>query len=283
MAEIDFGKPEAFFARYGAGYRNPVLIRETLAVLRDPTCSAADLVKVLEKEPGISSKVLKAANSAFFGTPRAITSLRAAIVRLGNQNVTRFAMAAALGATGGGEWTDFWRHSFAVALLSRHIAGFLGAYTRQEEDELFTMGLLHDLGVMFEVGSGRFGEIEAELRRNPAPLEEVERKVFGFDHAALGGCASEQWNFPADLHDAIVCHHHPELSKQFYPKISVIHLANLVCHGFKITTVPDEAPPPTQETYLQDLNLPIEQLVLFGDWLAGQKSEIDAYGELLGG
>jgi HD-like signal output (HDOD) protein len=283
MAEIDFGKPEAFFARYGAAYRNPVLIRETLGVLRDPTCSAADLVKVLEKEPGISSKVLKAANSAFFGTPRAITSLRAAIVRLGNQNVTRFAMAAALGATGGGKWTDFWRHSFAVAVVSRHIAGFLGAYTRQEEEELFTMGLLHDLGVMFEIGSGRFGEVAAELRKNPVSLEEAETKVFGFDHLALGSRAADQWNFPADLHDAIACHHRPELSKEFYPKISVIHLANLLCHGFKLTSLPDEPPPPTQESYLQDLNLPLEQLVLFGDWLTQQKPEIDAYGELMGG
>lgn len=283
MAEPEFGKPEAFFARYGAAYRNPVLIRETLGVLRDPTCSAADLVAVLEKEPGISSKVLKAANSAFFGTPRAITSLRAAIVRLGNQNVTRFAMAAALGATGGAQWVDFWRHSFAVAMLARHIGGFLGAYTRQEEEELFTMGLLHDLGVMFEIGSGRFGEVTDELRRAPASLEEAERNVFGFDHLALGGRAAEQWNFPADLHDAIVHHHRPEESKGFYAKVSVIHIANLVCHGFKITSAPDEAPPATQESYLADLNLPVEQLVLFGDWLAGQAPEIDAYGELMGG
>jgi putative nucleotidyltransferase with HDIG domain len=279
----DFGQPEAFFARYGAAHRNPVLIRETLAVLRDPACAASDLVKVLEKEPGVSTKVLKAANSAFFGTPRAITSLRAAIVRLGNQNVSRFAMAAALGAAGGAGWVEYWKHSIAVASLSRHIANFLGGYTRQEEDELFTMGLLHDLGVMIEIGSGRFPDVEERLRRAPASLEEAEREVFGFDHSALGRFAAEQWNFPADLVDAIACHHRPEASKEFYPKVCVIHLADLVCHGFQLLNARDEAPPPTQEAYFQDLNLPLEQLVLFGDWLTAQKPEIESYGELMGG
>src|SRR5262245_38284774 len=129
----DFGNPEAFFARHGEALRNPVLIRETLAVLRDPACSAAALVRVLEKEPGVSSKVLKAANSVFFGTPRSITSLKAAIVRVGNQNVARIALAAGLGAQGHGRWEGFWMHSLAVAMLSRHIAGFLGGYSPQEE------------------------------------------------------------------------------------------------------------------------------------------------------
>ena len=283
MAETDFGKPEAFFARHGASYRNPILIRKTLAVLRDPTCAAADLVQVLEKEPGLSSKVLKAANSPFFGTPKSITSLKAAIVRLGNQNVSRFAMAAALGSSGGAGWSDFWRHSYAVALLTRHIASFLGGYTRQEEEELFTMGLLHDLGVMLEIGSGLFPQVEGELRKHPAQLEEAERTVFGFDHLQLGRVAAESWNFPGDLVDAIAHHHHPELSREYYPKISVVHLANVVCHGFKFFTTQGEEPPATQESYLQDLNLPVEQLVLFGGWLMEQKPEIDAYGEMMGG
>ena len=84
MADGDFGNPEVFFKNHGGIPKNPVLIRQTLDVLRDPECAATDLASVLEKEPAISSKVLKAANSVFFGTPKSITSLKAAIVRLGN-------------------------------------------------------------------------------------------------------------------------------------------------------------------------------------------------------
>ncbi len=282
MAESDFGNPEAFFARHGGVPKNPVLIRETLAVLRDPACSAADLVHVLEKEPAISSKVLRAANSVFYGTPRAITSLKAAIVRLGNHNISRIALSASLSATGGAHWGGFWRHSISVGLLARHIGQFTGAYTKQEEEELFSMGLLHDLGAMIELDSGEFKRIEETLKLGTMTLSEAENMVFGFDHGRLGRMVAEQWNFPGDLVDAIACHHQPETSKDFYKKSIVIHLADLVCHGFHLVSIPGEAAPPTQESYLQEFNLPIEQLILFGEWLQGQKDEIDAFGDLMG-
>jgi HD-like signal output (HDOD) protein len=281
MATNDFGNHEAFFSRHGAALKNPALIRETLAVLRDPACSASDLVRVLEKDPGISSKVLRAANSVFYGTPKSITSLKAAIVRLGNHNISRIALSSSLGATGSAKWATFWKHSIAVAMVSRHIAEFTGNRTAQEQEELFSMGLLHDLGVLVEMGSGEFLKVEEALQDGELTLSEAEIKVFGFDHGRLGKWVAEQWNFPGDLVDAIAYHHQPEGSKDFYPKVSVVHLANLICHGFQIATVSGEAPPPTQESYLQDLNMPLEQLVLFGDWLLQQKAEIDAFGDLM--
>jgi HD-like signal output (HDOD) protein len=286
MPDSDFGNPEAFFARTlsreGGAPKNPVLIRETLAVLRDPACSAGDLAQVLEKEPGISSKVLKAANSVFYGTPRSITSLKAAIVRLGNHNISRIALPAALARSGGAPWADFWRHSIAVGLLSRHIARFTGAYSRQEEEELFSMGLLHDLGAMVELESGEFGRVETTLKSGPRTLSEAESLVFGFDHGRLGKLVAERWSFPGDLVDAIGHHHQPEQSQDFYRKIIVVHLADLVCHGFHLVSLPNEAPPPTRDAYLEELNLPVEQLVLFGEWVLQQKDEIDAFGDLMG-
>lgn len=281
MEADDFGRPELFFERHGKVQKNPALVRETLAVLRDPACSAADLVDILEKDPGISSRILKAANSAFFGTPRSITSLKGAVVRLGNHNAARLALSAALGAAGGGPWGGFWKHSIAVAMLSRHIGAFLKAFTRQEEEELFTMGLLHDLGLMVELASGRFGRVEAGLKREPMPLESAERAAFGFDHEQLGRVAADRWNFPADLAAAMSCHHRPEASPAFQRKATVVHLANLVAHGYRFPSVPGCEPPGTRESYLQEASLPVEQLVLFGDWLLERREEIEATGDLL--
>ena len=286
MPESDFGNPEAFAARHlgdrGEGAaKNPVLIRQTLEVLRDPACSAQDLMQVLEKEPAISSKVLKAANSVFYGTPRSITSLKAAIVRLGNNNISRIALSASLARAGGARRGDFWRHSVAVGLLSRHIARFTGAYTKQEEEELFSMGLLHDLGALLELDSGEFKRVEQTLGAGPLTLSEAENLVFGFDHGRLGKCVAEQWNFPGDLVDAIAHHHQPEQSRDFYKKTIVVHLADLICHGFHIVSLPGEAPPPTQDAFLQEFSLPVEQLVIFGEWLLQQRDEIDAFGDLM--
>ena len=274
--------PEAFFARHGGGSRNPALIRETLAALRDPACSAADLVQVLEKDPGVSSKLLKAANSAFFGTPKSITSLKAAVVRLGNHNVSRIALSVSLGASGGGIGSGFWKHSVSVGMLARHIAAFTGRFTRQDEEEFFSMGLLHDLGVLIEMDSPDFARLAESLSTGSLTLSEAESRVFGFDHESLGRIAAEAWNFPGDLVDAIAFHHHPEESRDFYRKVVIVHLADLVCHGFHIVNMPGEAAPPTQEAYLQEAGLPVEQLMLFGDWLSARKAEIDAFGDLMG-
>jgi HD-like signal output (HDOD) protein len=282
MADSDFGNPEAFFKNHGGVPKNPALIRQTLDVLRDPACAAMDLVAVLEKEPAISSKVLKAANSVFFGTPKSITSLKAAIVRLGNHNISRIALSASLAGGAEGPWADFWKHSISVAMLSRHIGRFTGAYSKQEEEELFCMGLLHDLGAMIEMDSGQFARVNQTLQAGNLTLSEAENLVFGFDHGRLGRVVAEQWNFPGDLVDAIACHHQPELSKDFYRKVIVIHLADLISHGFDITNLKSEAAPPTQEAYLLEFNMPVEQLILFGDWLLEQKAEIDAFGNMMG-
>jgi len=284
MIENDFGNPEAFFTRHGSLLKNPIIIQKTLSVLRDPDCSASDLVKILEKEPMISSKVLKAANSAFYGTPQSITSLKAAIVRLGNHNISRIALSTALGASGSNKWGNFWKHSIGVAILSRHIAQFTGSYTAQEQEELFSMGLLHDLGVLIEMSSGFFPQVESVLKGGEGDektLAQAELEVFGFDHVSLGKYVADKWNFPGDLVDAIAFHHQPDASKDFYLKVAVVHLANLICHGFHFESVPGEAPPDSQEAYLQDLKLPVEQLVLFGDWLMLQKPEIEAFGDLM--
>ncbi len=275
--------PEDFFERHESGFKNPVLLSETLQVLRNPVCSADTLVKSLEKEPALCSRVLRAANSAFFGTPRTISSLKAAIVRLGNQNVAQLALAATLTEPPSPKWALFWRHSYAVALLSRHIARSYRIYTPQEEEEFFSMGLLHDLGVLFIIASGMFPRVESELEAGTLTLEEAEVKALGFNHEQLGQVIAVRWNFPGDLRHAIANHHHPELSGDYYRKIVIVHIANLICHGFRLTIHPQAAEPTTDESYLQEARLPVEQLVLFGEWLLAQQAEIDEFGQSFSG
>jgi HD-like signal output (HDOD) protein len=236
----------------------------------------------LELEPGLSSRVIKAANSALFGTPRSITSLKAAVVRLGNQNVARLALAAGLTPAPSPLWATYWSHSLAVALLARHMAAFQGK-SLQEQEEFFSMGLLHDLGVLLEIAAGPFQAVEKALQISQDPLSDVESRVLGFTHAEAGGVLAGRWNFPGDLVHAIAFHHQPEAAGDYYPIAAIVHLADLVCHGFELTLSAAEGPPHTSEAYLEELKIPVEQLVLFGEWLQERKSEITALGGSLAG
>jgi hypothetical protein len=81
----------------------------------------------------------------------------------------------------------------------------------------------------------------------------------------------------------MACHGRPEAAPEFRRKTVLVHLANLIAHGFRFPSIPGCEPPETREEYLQDAQLPVEQLVLFGEWLLAQKAEIDATGEIMGG
>jgi HD-like signal output (HDOD) protein len=275
-------KAIAFLTQHGDSFKNPVLIRETLAVLRDPTCSAQNLVSILEKEPGLSSRVLKAANSALFGMPKSIASLKAAVVRLGNQNVARLALAAGLTPAPSLHWAGYWRHSVGVAALCRHMAAFTGDYDSTEQDEFFSMGLLHDLGVLVEIASGEFDLAVNSLAEYPT-LEHAEKQTWGFGHADLGLLLAERWNFPGDLRAAIAWHHSPLEAGDYQRPALIVHLADLVAHGFGLAIHASEGPPPTEEAYLTEAKLPVEQLVFFGEWLQTQRESIDSLGSALAG
>jgi putative nucleotidyltransferase with HDIG domain len=274
-----FNNPGAFFDAFGRDFRNPILIEQSLAILKDPTCSAQALVQVLEKEPGITSKVLKTANSAFFGAPRSISSLKAAIVRIGNQNIARLVLAAALTPKPSPLWAGFWRHSVAVAMLSRHMAGFLKIYGPLEQEEFFTMGLLHDVGILIMLMSGEYPAVEAQLNSEPLTLDEAERRVFGFDHAALGKVIADKWNFPSDLVNTISHHHEPDKAGDYTSRVILVHLADIIAQGFRFGVHPRELPPPTNEVFLNTVLIPVEQLVIFGEWLVTHRAEIESFGD----
>ncbi len=279
-----FGKPEAFFEKHEKGFTHPSVINESLKILRNPTCSAESLSVFLERDPGLSSRILKLANSALFGTPKAISSLKAAIIRLGNQNIARLVLALSLTSKAGAakpQWQRFWKHSVSVAMLSRHIAQFLNKYNRQEQDEFFSMGLLHDLGLLIELASGSLEPVFKRIEKDACGILVAEREILGFDHCQLGAVIAERWNFPGDLRNAITCHHDPDNSGDFIQKVIVIHLANLICHGFKVNICAGENPPETKERYLEIVQLPVEQLIIFGSWLSDQQESIDAFGSAM--
>ena len=235
MADNDFGNPEAFFARHGGRAQEP----RPHPARPWPCCATPPARRPTwwpswKRSPAISSKVLKAANSAFYGTPKSITSLKAAIVRLGNHNVARIALSASLGAVGGGrlgrllEAIPFpWPCSRATS------AGSRARYTRQEEEELFSMGLLHDLGAMVELDSRRIrargGRPSSSSSADPRPRPRT------WCSASITA-AWAAWSRSCGTSPAISSTPSPATtsrnSKDFYRKAIVIHLADLVCHGF---------------------------------------------------
>lgn len=183
-------------------------------------CSAGDadartVAEMILADQGLTANVLKLANSAYYGHPRRVTTVTDAVVLMGMAAIRSLALSSHTSqlfrrplpgyAMARG---DLWRHSLAVAFVSRRLATEAAA---APVEEAFVAGLLHDLGklVLSDLLGDAFDDLTLMAHRRRIPLYVAEREMLGFDHADLGARIAATWRFPAPLVEAIGLHHRP--------------------------------------------------------------------------
>ena len=125
------------------------ILQKIVDTANNPGASAKDLNEVASKDPGFVAKILKLANSAYYGLPRNVTKLTEAIMILGFKTVRNMAMSIFTGKeffsfeTENLDMNEFWKHAVVVATIGELTAEIIG-YSNKEE--LFMCGLLHDIG-----------------------------------------------------------------------------------------------------------------------------------------
>jgi putative nucleotidyltransferase with HDIG domain len=178
----------------------PILMRMTA----DLNTDTRDLARILSADSALSAKVVHLANSPFYGCVRSITNLTDAIMVLGFYTVRSLAAAAsAYMLFRRNEYADLeyelWRHSLAVAITARLIARHIGS--RQMEEEIFLVGLLHDTGklVMLQQFPEVYLPVLEEAKSSDVGHLVLEATRLGFTHADLSAVILEQWGFPARM------------------------------------------------------------------------------------
>lgn len=190
----------------------PRIAAELAAMARDENVETADIVALLETDQAVAARLLRVANSSFFGLAHRVASTKHAVVVLGLAGVRNlavgmaaFAKPAETGSSGlcAGALND---HALAVAISARKLAAALG---EPAADETFLAGLLHDVGrpVLGSLFRRDYAQTLAASSRQGLPLEEVERERLGVDHAAAGAILAESWHLPPPLVDLIGGHH----------------------------------------------------------------------------
>jgi len=106
--------------------------------------------------------------------------------------------------------SDLWTHSVSVGLMSQIL--YKKIY-HQEQPVLYTAALLHDVGkvILGEYVHESFGKIMDLVGREGCSFLEAEERLFGINHATIGGKIAERWNFPEEISSAIGSHHRPDL------------------------------------------------------------------------
>lgn len=167
------------------------------------------LVDKIGHDPSMTIRILRIANSPFYGMPREIGSVREAIVLLGLNRIRDMLTSIYFSKMLPVQHKDFnynlfWHHSMAVAECTRQLANNTGI----SPDLAFTAGLLHDIGDLMIVMlfPEQFAQL-IELSENFGI--EAEQKLLGFDHPIIGGKAAQYWNLPHAIQEAIEQHETP--------------------------------------------------------------------------
>lgn len=207
---------------------------QILALLDDPDSTADDVQKILRLDPGLTANILKLTNSAYFGLPNKVGSVRQAVVMLGWKRLVRIVLATCVNAVMDKPIPGYdlppgelWRHSVAVSVTAE---GLMKELNLPVDDEVFTAALLHDLGklVMGEFVAEDLHSIRLTAEKG-VPFQMAEKEVLGTDHAEIGGMLMEKWSFPSKFVEAVRWHHEPDSAETPSTFIDIVHVANVLC------------------------------------------------------
>lgn len=194
----------------------PKVAEKALDIARDPSRGIADFAAVIEQDIGLTSRILRLANSAMFAPPKPITSLHQAVVRLGVKQCKSLIMAASVSSMMNRLSDDqvcvreqLWKHSFFTGVVAVHMARGLGLSFSGEE---FTAGLMHDMGrtLLAIAAPERFREADPLDFDETGDVLSRERAIFQTDHCEFGAWYASRNQLPAELVSVIWHHHHPE-------------------------------------------------------------------------
>ena len=210
------------------------VVSQSLEMIDKDDLDFNELADLLKYDPGISSRLLKLANSPFYGLSGQISSITEACTVLGIYTIRNILLsAAALDYFPVEENTicdrkALWIHSFSVASISKFIARKL----KLDHDAAFTAGLLHDIG-KFVLDVSFPDELNAVINHmgDEKYLQfKIERDVLGIDHSSIGSQLAQKWNFPELVINSIENHHDFDNALNT-PVIDVVQTADIITHS----------------------------------------------------
>ena len=216
----------------------PTVVGKVLQLINSPNSTARQVGEIISRDPSLAAKLLRVANSAFYGMARQIASLDFAIVVLGMSKVRDLVLSVSVmksfrdvPESGALSRARFWEHCASCALIAQHTAARVGLNLGHEA---FVCGLVHDIGkiVLDNSFHDRFCESWEIARERNVCMYEAEAEVFGASHAEVGAWLAEKWSFPESV-CAVVAHHHAPLEADPVnrPLVCVCHIADALTVG----------------------------------------------------
>lgn len=256
----------------------PHVVQRLAAMIGRPDVSTEEIGCIIEKDQVLAAKVLRLANSPFYGFPSRIGPVSHAVIVLGFNVVKGLTLcASALSIMKDAGMDQLWRHSLGVAITANLLATRLEI---KNPEELFVSGLLHDIGkVVLYVKWADVGNCikDAHTAQDDRPLFEVEQELTGLTHADIGGYLADAWHLPVTLREPILHHHDPTLAKEAVLQTAIVHVADILVKGLACGNPGDDIIPPLSKTAWEMVGLDEHRLAECLDTASNEFGTIDDY------
>lgn len=212
----------------------PNVVVKARKLLKDEDATLSDISILIETDPAMATRVLRFANSAYYGMQGKVASLKHAAHILGFSQIAHmFEIVGSMEMLGsklkgyGFDPMILWKHSLFTASAARQIAETINPAL---ESEAFTSGLIHDVGklVLDPFVMEKKELFEEKLGEKKVSTLYVEREILGIDHAQAGYAVCRTWNLPKLLSNAILHHHTPEKDKNSPTLSTILSVANVL-------------------------------------------------------
>ncbi len=238
--------------------------------IEDPLHTREQVAGILAHDPALAARVLRIANSSYYGFARPIATVDEAVGIIGELDLRNLALAASL--TGslaaldrrGVDIDRFWLHSLRTAVLARLVARAAGGCN---PETLFLAGMLHELGILviYQQDPALAFAIGRQIDEMHQLRDQAEREVLGFDHAEVGALLIGAWGLSAELVELVHCHHQYQLARDYPRSAQILALANLLAVDDDEACAPGEV---RVRTLAEELGLDVtglDELIATGD------------------
>ena len=209
--------------------------------MQNPDSSFADFSNIISADPSLAVRLLRIANSPFYGLDSKVETIIHALGIVGIEQLTELALATIMVNQFEGIDKDlvnmqsFWMHSIGCGLAARAIAKNMG---ERQVEPYYTASMLHDIGslIIYKEIPDKSREILTRCKSEGLSLSTVEDEVLGFTHAEVGAVVFTAWGLPDSLIEAVQYHHRPSEAKVHPLFPAIVHLADVISYEMGLGT-----------------------------------------------
>ncbi len=213
----------------------PTVAVKALELINSDSSSVDELEKIISRDQSFSARLLRIANSPYYGMNRRIDTISSGVMLIGFNTMKSLVVAASLKDMHrkfGLFEQKLWEHSLGVSVASSILAR---ASKLAPPEEALVAGLIHDVGKTILNNSipDKYAIITQKVYEEGTQYKDVEMDLLGYTHCDVGGLIARKWKLPKNLEIVIQYHHAETLptfeDSSFESLCQIVNVADSVC------------------------------------------------------